>query len=134
MTQNDTEKFTSLTHRQMAALPHIVASPTLSQGARSANIGRATLYRWLQDEEFRQALNRLRSEAADLATSELQALMLKGIMVLSQAMEDPSPDIKLRAARATLYLALKVKDIEEIQRRLELIDDAFALRASRSIR
>ena len=134
MTQNGTEKFTSLTHRQQAALPHIVGSPTLSQGARSANIGRATLYRWLQDEGFRQALNRLRSEAADLATSELQALMLKGILVLSQAMEDPSPDIKLRAARATLYLALKVKDIEEIQRRLELIDDAFALRASRSIR
>ena len=50
MGQNDTEKTTSLTDRQLAALPHIAASPTLSQAARSASVGRATLYRWLQDE------------------------------------------------------------------------------------
>ena len=102
-------------------------------GARSASIGRATLYRWLQDEPFRQALERLQSDAADFARSELQGLMLKGILVLSQAMDDSNPDIRLRAARGTLYLALKVKDIKEIQQRLELIDEAFALRASRGI-
>ena len=133
MTQNDTEKTTSLTHRQLAALPHIAASNTLSQAARSASIGRATLYRWLQDDQFRRALDRLQSEAADFARSELQALMLKGILVLSHAMEDPNPDIRLRAARATLYLALKVKDIKDIERRLELIDEAFALRAARGV-
>ena len=94
-------------------------------------MSRATLYRWLEDDGFRQALNRLQSEAADSAKSELQALMLKGMLVLSQAMEDPSADIRLRAARATLYLALKVKDIEDIERRLEVIDEAFALRASK---
>ncbi len=131
MGQNDTEKTTSLTDRQLAALPHVAASPTLSQAARSASIGRATLYRWLQDERFRQALDRLQAEAADFARSELQGLMLKGILVLSQAMDDSNPDIRLRAARATLYLALKVKDIKDIERRLETIDDAFALRASR---
>ena len=134
MTQDGTEKFTSLSHRQLAALPHVAASPTLSQAARSANVGRATLYRWLQDDRFRQALDHMRSEAADFAKSELQALMLKGILVLSQAMDDSSPDIRLRAARATLYLALKVKDIKELQQRLELIDEAFALRTSRGIR
>ncbi len=131
MGQTDTEKTTSLTDRQLAALPHIATSSTLSQAARSASIGRATLYRWLRDERFRQALDGLQSEAADLARSELQGLMLKGILVLSQAMDDSSPDIRLRAARATLYLALKVKDIKDIQQRLELIDEAFALRASR---
>ncbi len=131
MRQNDTEKTTSLTDRQLAALPHVAASPTLSQAARSASVGRATLYRWLRDERFRQALDSLRSEAADFARSELQGLMLKGILVLSQAMDDSSPDIRLRAARATLSLALKAKDIKEIQQRLELIDEAFALRASR---
>ena len=133
MTQNDTEKSTSLTHRQLAALPHVAASSSLSQAARSARIGRATLYRWLQDDQFREALDRLQSEAADLARSELRALMLKGILVLSDAMDDPSSDIRLRAARATLYLALKVKDIKDMEQRLELIDEAFALHASRSI-
>ncbi len=102
MRQNDTEKTTSLTDRQLAALPHIAASSTLSRGAHAADVSRATLYRWLQDDSFRHALDRLQSEAADFAKSELQALMLKGMLVLSQAMEDPSADIRLRAARATL--------------------------------
>ena len=94
-------------------------------------MSRATLCRWLEDDHFRQAFDRLQSEAADFARSELQVLMLKGILVLSQAMEDPSADIRLRAARATLCLALKVKDIKDIERRLETIDEAFALCASR---
>ncbi len=131
MTQYETEKTTSLTDRQLAALPHIAASSTLSQGARAADIGRATLYRWLQDDQFRHALDRLQSEATDFARSELQTLMLKSILMLSDAMEDPNADIRLRAARATLYLALKVKDIKDIEGRLETIDDAFAPRASR---
>ena len=36
VTQNETEKTTSLTDRQLAALPHLAASSTLSQPARSA--------------------------------------------------------------------------------------------------
>ena len=60
--------------------------------------------------------------------------MLKGILVLSDAMDDPSADITLRAARATLYLALRVKDIKDIEQRLELIDEAFAMQISRGTR
>ena len=37
MTQNETEKTTSLSDRQLAALPHLAASSTLSQGARAAD-------------------------------------------------------------------------------------------------
>ena len=95
---------------------------------------RATLYRWLRDDQFRQALDRLQSEASDFAKSELQALMLKGILVLSDTMEDASSDIRLRAARATLYLALKVKDMKDMEQRLELIDEAFAMRSSKGTR
>ena len=56
--------------------------PSLSRDARSASISRATLYRWLQDDQFRQALDRLQSEAADFARSALQRRMLKGILEL----------------------------------------------------
>ena len=49
--------------------------------------------------------------------------MLKGILVLSHAMDDSNPDIRLRAATATLYLALKVKGIKDIQQRVSWILD-----------
>ena len=134
MRQNETQKLIPLSSRQLAALPHIAASPTVHDAARSAGIGRATLYRWLRDEEFRRSIDTLRTEAGDIAKAALQALMLRGIVVLSDAMDDPSPNIRLRAARTTLYAALKANDLKDIQRKIEALDDAVALRSSRTPR
>jgi hypothetical protein len=121
---------TALSDRQLAALPYLLAAPSVAEGARLADVGRTTLWRWMEDDDFRTHLERLRSEAADLAHTELQGLMLKGIMVLAEALEDASPNIKLRAAQATLAIGLRAIDLKRIQRRLDLLDDALVLRAS----
>ena len=132
MEQNGTDDAADLTNRQLAALPYLTASVSLSEGARLADIGRTTLYRWLEDPEFREELERLRSEAAALARVELQGLMLKGIVVLAEAMEDPNLYVRVRGAQAALSLALKAIDIKELQRRLDRLDDAIALWFSRN--
>ena len=132
MEQNGIPETTSLTDRQLAALPYLVASPSLSEGTSLANVGRTTLYRWMEDPHFRATLERMRSEAADLARTELQGLMLKGILVLAEALEDPDPNIRLRAARATLHIGLKAIDLKELQQRLDRLDDALSLWASRT--
>ena len=129
---NGTENLVTLSSRQLAALPHIAASPTVAEAARSSGIGRTTLYRWLRDEEFRRSVDTLRSEAGDIAKAALQALMLRGIVVLSDAMDDPDAGIRLRAASTTLYNGLKANDLKDIQRRLEALDDALALRTARA--
>lgn len=134
MEQNGTQESTQLTDRQLVALPYIVASASLSEGAHLANIGRTTLYRWMDDPEFRASLERLRSQAADLARTELQGLMLKAILALAEAMEDPDANTRLRAARATLYIGLKSIDIKELQERVDRLDDAFNLWATRNPR
>ena len=59
--QNGTQNTTALSERQLATLPYLVASPSISEGARLADVGRATL-------------ERMRSEAADLARTELPPL------------------------------------------------------------
>ena len=130
MEQNGTdfpETTPDLTDTQLAALPYLVASPTLAQGARLADIGRTTLYRWMNDHEFRTTLERLRGEAAELAHTELRGLMLKGVLVLAEAMEDPSPNVRVRAARAAVSVGLKAIDFKELRRRVERLDDAWNL-------
>ena len=131
MKQNETPDATSLTEKQLAALPYLVASPSLTQGAHLASISRATLWRWMNDDRFRTELERLRSEAADLAHSELKGLMLKGALVLAEAMEDTSPHVRVRAARAALSIGLRAIDLKALQERLDRIDDAFNLWAKR---
>ena len=51
-----------LSARQLSALPHLLRPGSLTAKARAAGIGRATLYRWLEDENFRVALQSLREE------------------------------------------------------------------------
>lgn len=132
MKQNGTDDATNLTERQLVALPYLTASVSLSEGARLANVGRTTLYRWLEDSEFRRELERLRGEAAALARVELNGLMLKGIVVLAEAMEDPNLFVRVRGAQAALSLALKAIDTKELQQRLDRLDDAIALWFSRN--
>ena len=134
MEQNGTQNTTSLSERQLAALPYLVASPSISEGAGLADVGRTTLYRWMEDPDFRATLERMRSQAADLARIELQGLMLKGILVLAEALEDADPGIRLRAARATLHIGLKAIDLKELRDRLDRLDDALSLLASRRAR
>ena len=132
VTHDDTTESTSLTPRQLATLPYLIASPSVSEAAALAKIGRKTLCRWMADPEFRHKLERMRAEAADLARTELNGLMLKGIVVLANAMDDPDPVIRLRAARDTVNLALKAIDVKEMREAIDRVDDALHLWASRN--
>ena len=134
MKQNETNGTTSLTERQLGALPYVVSSPTLSEGAKRAEIARATLWRWMQDDEFRKELECLRDEAAELAHTELKGLMLKATLVLGEAMEDCNPLVRLRAAQIALNAHLKANELKEIEKRLTLLDDALPLWAKRNMR
>ena len=134
MRQNEThfsETEIDLTDKQLAALPYLAAAPTMAEGARLADIGRATLYRWMNDHEFRATLERFRSEAADLAHAELRGFLLQGALVLAEAMQDPNPQVRVRAARAAMSIGLKAIDLKELRQRIERLDDAFALWARR---
>ena len=137
MEQNRTDfsdDTTALTGNQAAALPYLVASPTLSGGARLASIARSTLYRWMDDAEFRTTLERMRAETADLAHNELKGLMLKSVLVLAEAMEDSNPRVRVRAAHAAFSVGLKVHDLEELRKRVDRVDEAVHLWAKRNTR
>ena len=132
MGHNETDYTHGFTRRQRAALPYLVTATTVAEGARLANIGRATLYRWINDPDFRNRLETLRADAADLARTELDGLMLKGMLALAQALEDPSPAIRLRAVQITLVMGFKAKDLHDMARRLERVDEALHLWRSRN--
>ncbi len=69
----------------------------------------------------------MRDEAASLAMTKLQGLMLKSVFVLNEALDDPDQGLRLRAARTTLNAALRSEENRELRRRLDVLDDAFSL-------
>ena len=118
-------KFSSLSHRQQSALPVIAATPTLAQAARSSGIAESTLYRWLEDDEFRDELTRLRREAAELAKRELQGIMLRSVSVLSDALEHPDIAMRLRAARYGMAFAVQISEVEKLRADLQSVEDGI---------
>ena len=132
MEQNGTNGATILTDNQLQALPYLVASPSLSEAAKLAEVGRTALYRWMENAEFRRELERPRSEALDLAHVELKDLMLKATQVVGETMDDANPLVRLRAAQIALSIGMKAIEVKEIQRRVELLEDALPLWATRN--
>ena len=72
MEHNGTPDENSLTPRQLLALPYLAHAPSVAEGARLANVGRTTLYRWMSDWIFRAQIERTREESVSLAHTQLQ--------------------------------------------------------------
>lgn len=133
MTQNETHLDSNdLTPRQQAAIPHIAAHATLSDGAEAADISRSTLHRWMNDDKFRIELTRMREEASELAFAELQGLMLDGITILGQAMHEDHERNRLTAAKIAINTGIRAHDSRIMRKRLDVIEDGLSnLKAQR---
>ena len=116
---------TSLTARQERALPILASASSIAEAARLSDIGRRTLHRWLDDPDFRDELARLHEEAADLARSQLQGVMLQAVLALADSLQDPNPEIRLRAIRTALDYSVKVNDIERLRKELHALEDSL---------
>ena len=106
----------------------VVSSTSLAQAARDADVHRATLHRWMEDDKFREELVRLRQEAAELARSELQELMLVSVAVLADAMENAaSHDVRVRAARTALSFGMQLNEMKKLREEIDTLQDALKI-------
>ena len=125
MEQNGTHFAENLTQRQLTALPHLLRPGSLSVQARHAGVGRTTLYRWLQDENFRECLEWLRKETMQFTQAQLQAMSYKAAAALDDALDDDSVRVRLAAARLVLDQACNAQRDHDLRRRVENHFDAF---------
>ena len=116
---DDHVDLSGLTFRQQAALPVIASSPSLSQAARNAGIDENTLRRWLREPLFADRLAAFRQQSAVIAREELNALARRGMAVFAQAMSDPDPAIRVRAARYALSYSVQFAEIQNLAASVE---------------
>ncbi len=121
MSGNIRLKETPLSAKQVQALPHLATGQTLAHTATAVNVSERTLYRWLNEPEFKAAYEELRDVEADIARVELRGLALRAATTLSKAMDNPDPYISLRAAQAAVNTSVKVEDAENAKRIVRLL-------------
>ena len=130
---NDTRKYVELSPRQVAAIPHIVTANSTAEAARRADVSRNTLYRWMRDPAFREALDDVRREAAELARTQMSGLLLKAVATLSDVMDSPSDKVRTDAARTAVYAFLKGEEYKNLEQSLQTLDRAIAFESERKL-
>ena len=127
MMQKRTDFTESLTQRQVLALPYLLRPGPITEQARNAGISRNTLYRWLEDENFRKCLERLREETLRFSQSEFQAITLMAVEAITDALESDDIRIRLQAARIVMQESRKAQYDQHMQRGIEKLYDAVHL-------
>jgi hypothetical protein len=102
----------------------LLSDPGLTGAAKAAGVGKATLWRWMQQPAFREAYRRARREAVEQARARLQQASGEAVEALREVMNDQEAPhaSRVSAARTVLDMAMQATSEEEIEKRLAALE------------
>ena len=119
------QKISVLSSRQQGALPVIAAAPSIAQAARDCRLSESTIRRWLRDPVFAEELDLLRQEYAGQVSQQCLGLLLRGMNVLAEAMDDPDRALRLRATRYAMTFAVHLHESMKLNADIREMRDSF---------
>lgn len=132
--QGETERavFTSRGHgdkrpqREQKAIIALLTHSNIPQAAKTADISEATLWRWLQQDDFRKKLRDAQSGVFDDALGKLQSATTRAVECL---LKNPSNGwAAVQSARAIIHYGLKSHEVFDFEHRLGMIETALEAR------
>ncbi|GEK60318.1 hypothetical protein CHL76_16470 [Marinococcus halophilus] len=109
------------------AILALLSEPTLRQASEKVGVSESTLWRWLQEDDFREQYHQAKQEAVSQATSRLRQSMTSAVDALEEMASNPKTPAMARASasRTLLEFGFKAHETEEMQRRLEQIEQTL---------
>ena len=120
MTQNESE--TALSPRQDKAILALLTTPTVEKAARTVDVSRGTLHRWLNEEHFRDELRRRRNAIADAALDTFKVYVLRSVDTLSGLLDSENEKVRRLAAKDILEYVFRVREQQEFESRLARLE------------
>src|SRR5262245_58017736 len=124
------DKQSNLTGKQQRAISALLSEPTVIKAAQAAKVSKATMYRWLADAQFTNALKEARGRVLESTLTALQGASAKAIETLYDVMSDEKvyAAVRVNAAGKILELNLRARDLIEDEDRLRAIETQLRLR------
>jgi len=119
-----------LSRKQEQAIAALLSEPTIAAAAERVGVGEVTLWRWLQREDFRVDYQRARRETVAQAIAAIQQASSEAVQALREIMVDSEAPASSRvsAAKTVLEFALKGAELEDIEKRVTVLEEAASLR------
>jgi transposase-like protein len=113
-----------LSPKKARAILALVQHGNKERAAQEAGVHPATLWRWLQQPGFQEALHQARLEAFAQCNERLRQASPAAVSTVLRVMTDPqaSPSSKLRASLAVLEFNQRSLDLESLQERLTRLE------------
>ena len=109
--------------RQQQALRALLEHPTIAAAAESCNLSERTLYRYLEDKDFREEYRRLRARLVEEVVAELQKGGVEAVGVLRRNFGAESESAQLRAARTVLEFMLRGTEFVDLEARIAALEE-----------
>jgi len=130
MNVNGTEQtLTTLTRKQLKAIPVIISSKTITEGVRQAGISKTIFYEWIKNDTFKNEFISRQNDIIETALKELKGLASEAIEKLGTLLrESVNENIKLKAIALIIEHTIKMKEIENIEERLRELERRLNIR------
>ena len=112
--------------QQEQFIAELLSHPTVEAAAKAVGIGHVTAWRWLKDPAFAERYREATRMATRHAAALLQAAAREAVANLREIQsKGASEAARVSAARTILEMAFKAADVEDIQQRLDELEQAF---------
>lgn len=115
-----------LNEKQKRAIAAMLSAGTVSEACKIADVPRRTLYRWMENPTFAQALKAAEAETIKGASRRLSWVANKAAARVECLMDDSTapPSVQLRAAQIALESAIRWREATDIEERLAALEAA----------
>ncbi|HXG63747.1 MAG TPA: hypothetical protein VNO70_01485 [Blastocatellia bacterium] len=115
----------NLSVKQQEAISALIVHPTARAASEALGVNPSTIWRWLQDPEFREAYDEARRLVVTHNVTAIQAAGQQAVMSLIDMMNDPKipAHARVRASQVILDLGMKVAKLDELDSRLRAIEE-----------
>src|SRR5262245_61678447 len=105
----------------------LAGGDTVATAAQKGGVGERTVYRWLQEDGFRQEVAHTRATMFAQALGRMAEGAVSAVVVLRQlCLKGKSESVRLSAARSILELGNKLRESVELEERLQALEQQFA--------
>ena len=112
-----------LTHKQEKAIMLLLQNKKIEEVAQELKISQVTLYRWIKQENFKQRFSEVRQELFNEALDSLKTLTKQAIDTLDDILKNGTKETsRVTASKTVLELALRLKEVEELEKRVEELE------------
>ncbi|MGI8542817.1 MAG: hypothetical protein ACR2MD_04980 [Aridibacter sp.] len=104
------------------ALTALLTSNSITEAATKAKLSETTLYRYLQDNEFKDKYRNARRNLLESSIGQIQGATSDAVETLKRNLDCGTPSAEIRAAQIILDNSNRAFEITEILQRLENLE------------